>query len=131
MLYRIRLYLLRVTPGSARSISGVRLLRSRSCVEAVARLCRENHVRLMLFHTPLNPKVKLYLTAHDKQAHYDFVRGLAARYQLPVGEFEETIPRQYWGRILNGPDPLHLGRTGHKMLAELILDMMAKNAGGD
>ena len=131
MLYRIRLYILRVTPGGARSISGVRLLRSQSCVDSVARLCRESHVRLMLFHAPLNPEVKLYLTAHDRQAHYDFVRGLAARYQLPVGEFEEAIPRQYWGRVLNGPDPLHLGRTGHKMLAELIFDMMAKNAGGD
>ena len=84
----------------------------------------------MLFRS-LNPEVKLYLTAHDKQAHYDFVNGLAARYQLPVGAFEEAIPSQYWGRMLNGPDPLHLSRTGHKMLAELIFDMMAKNAGGD
>jgi hypothetical protein len=131
MLYRIRLYILRVTPDSARSISGVRLLRSQACVEMVARLCRENRVRLMLFHAPLNPEVKLYLTANDKQAHYDFVNGLAARYQLPVGAFEEAIPRQYWGRMLNGPDPLHLSRTGQKMLAGMMFDMIAKNAGGD
>jgi hypothetical protein len=131
MLYRIRLYILHVTPGSARSISGVRLLRGRSCVEAIARLCHENGVRLLLFHTPLNPGVKLYLTPRDKEAHYEFVRQLAARYSLPVGAYEEAIPAPYWGRVLNGPDPLHLGRTGHTMLAEVMLDMIARNVRGE
>ena len=130
MLYRFRLYIFRVAPSSARSISGPRLLQSRSCLEAMAQICRDDHVRLMLFHAPLNPDVKLYGTPQDKREHYAFVRDLAARYQIPVGEFEEAIPSQYWGKILNGPEVLHLGRAGQTILADMLLDMLAKNAGG-
>jgi hypothetical protein len=129
MLYRIRLYILRVSPGSSRSITGPRLLQSRASVENIARMCRESNVQLMLYHAPLNPNVKLYSSPSDKEKHYAFVRDLAARYQLPVGEFEESIPSQDWGKLLNGPEVLHLGRAGHKELADLIFDMLAKNLG--
>jgi hypothetical protein len=130
MLYRIRLYILRIAPSGARSISGPRLSQSRSCLETIARSCAAGGVRLMLFHAPLNPNVKLYRTPQDRQEHYVFIRNLAAQYHIPVGEFEDSVPSQCWGRILNGPEVLHLGRAGHKMLADLLLNMMAKETSG-
>ena len=128
-LYRGRLYFLRLKPSTPRSITGVRLIRSQAAVEEIARLCRESGVRLILFHAPLNPEVKLYRTAEDRTAHYAFVHDLAARYDLPVFDLENAIPAQDWGRLLNGPDPLHMGRKAHRLMARMMADILAHNTG--
>jgi hypothetical protein len=127
-LYRGRLYFLRLAPSTPRSITGVRLIRSQAALEETARLCRDNGVRLILFHAPLNPEVKLYRTAEDRQAHYAFVRDLAARYNVPVWDLENSIPAKDWGRLLNGPDPLHMGRLAHHLMAKKMTDILAGRA---
>jgi hypothetical protein len=129
-LYRGRLYFLRLKPSTPRSITGVRLIRSQAAVEEIARLCRENHVRLVLFHAPLNPEVKLYRTAEDRRAHYAFVSDLAARYGIPVYDLEDSVPAKEWGRLLNGPDPLHMGRQAHHWMAQRMAAILAENTGG-
>ena len=129
LLYRFRLYLLQLKPSTARSISGARLVRSRAALEAIARLCRDHQVRLVLFYAPLNPRVNLYQTAEDERSYHDFADDLARRYQLPLYNLENRIPAGLWGRYYNSPDPLHLGREGHKLMADLLEEPVLRSLG--
>jgi hypothetical protein len=130
VLYRGRLYLLQLKPSTARSISGSRLLASRSAVDSIAALCEANHIRLLLFHAPVNPNVSLYRTAEDRQSYRTFVASIAQKYHVPVFDFENSIDAKYWGHLLNSPDPLHMGRAGHQLMAQQLLvaiDAATKN----
>jgi hypothetical protein len=117
MLYRARIYFLRIRPSTARSIMGPQLARSRAAVEAIADSCRKGGVRLAVFSAPVNPAVSLYRSPEDKSRFEGFVRTLAERYRLPVADLESSIAGKFWGRQLNGPDPMHMGRTAHAVFA--------------
>ena len=119
-LYRGRLYLLRLKPSTARSITGYRLLAARSAVDSIAELCAANGVQLLLFHAPVNPAVSLYRTPRDREGYHDFVSGVAADYHLTLFNFENSISAGYWGHLLNGPEPLHMSRTAHRQMAKQI-----------
>ena len=124
VLYRGRLYLLHLKPSTARSISGSRLLAAQSAVDSIAAICKDNHVRLLLFHAPVNPNVMLYRTSDDREAYRKFVAGVASRYGLPLFDFENSISAEHWGHLLNGPDPLHMGRAGQQQMAKLVFQAM-------
>jgi hypothetical protein len=124
LLYHARLYFLRITPSTARSITGARLLSSRASIEAIARLCNGQHVKLVLFNAPVNPNVSLYRTSADRNSYHQFLTGITEQFNIPLYDFEDTVPSEYWGSLLNGPDPLHMGRKGHQILAGQILDAL-------
>jgi hypothetical protein len=124
VLYRGRLYLLQLKPSTARSITGSRLLASRSAVDSIAKLCQANNIRLVLFNAPVNPSVSLYRTPEDRQSYRDFVASIAANYHLPVFDFENSISAEYWGHLLNGPEPLHMGRIAHQLMAKQVIQSM-------
>lgn len=124
VLYRGRLYLLHLKPSTARSISGSRLSAAQSAVDSIAALCTANHVRLLLFHAPVNPNVMLYRSPEDREAYRQFVAGVASRYRLPLFDFENSISAEHWGHLLNGPDPLHMGRAGQQEMAKLVFQAM-------
>ncbi len=125
VLYRGRLYFLHLKPSTARSISGSRLLAAQAAVDSIAALCAANRVRLLLFHAPVNPNVVLYRTPEDREAYRQFVAGIASRYGLPLFDFENSIGAEHWGHLLNGPDPLHMGRAGQQQMAKLVLEAMS------
>jgi hypothetical protein len=131
MLYRARLYILRLQPSSARSISGPRLLRSQAAIEAIAERCRLAHVKLVLFTAPLNPRISLYRNAEDKATYETFVQNVATKYNLPLYRFDDCVLAEYWGRLLNGPDPLHLGRRGHQIVAAKMIEIVRKTLPGE
>jgi hypothetical protein len=122
VLYRIRLYIFRLDPGKARSIGGARLAQSRAAVEAIAGLCRDHHIELYLFNAPMNPKVVLYATASDRRVYRELLDDIRNRYGARVYDFENAVPAASWGRWMNGPDPMHLSRAGHRQLAKLFLN---------
>jgi len=126
MLIRFRTYLLHLGSARRRSLGGSRVARSRAALEQLADLCGRSGIRLILFHAPSNPAVPLYGTAEDDRSYHDFANSLAARYSVTVLDFEHSIPAGEWGMSLNFPDPLHLGRQGHKRLARLMLAAFAE-----
>ena len=119
-LYRGRLYLLQLKPSTARSINGSRLLAARSAVDSIAALCSSNHIRLLLFHAPVNPNVSLYRTVEDRRSYRSFVASISTKYKVPLFDFEGSIESKYWGHLLNSPDPLHMGRAGHALMAKQL-----------
>jgi hypothetical protein len=123
-LYRGRLYLLRLKPSTARSISGSRLLAARSAVDSIADLCAINDVQLLLFHAPVNPVVSLYRTPGDREGYHDFVNRVASHYHLTLLDFENSIDAEHWGHLLNGPEPLHMSRAAHHQMAKQVLESL-------
>jgi hypothetical protein len=121
MLYRGRLYFLRIKPSNARSISGPRLDRSHAALDAIADACRQARVRLVLFTAPLNPRVSLYGSDEDKERFETFVSGLAEKYDLRLFDLEHRVAAELWGRQFNSPDPLHMGRKAHELMADEIV----------
>ena len=121
MLYRARIYLLRLKPSTARSITGTRVVQARACLARILAFCREQHIRPVFFMAPVNPQVKLYRSDDDRQRLADAVREIEALGAIRVVPIENAIPAEMWGRQYNGPDPLHLGRKGHQQLAQLLL----------
>jgi hypothetical protein len=117
LLYRSRLYFLNLKPSSARSITGARLISSQSALIALAKLCEKENVRLVLLQAPVNPRVSLYRTSEDKESFHQFVGEIANQHNLTLLNFEDSVTAEHWGRLYNGPDPLHLGRAAHHQLA--------------
>jgi hypothetical protein len=121
MLYRARLYFLRIKPSNARSIAGPRLTRSQAALDAIAAISQSAGVRLVLFTAPLNPRVSLYASPNDKEGFDGFVQRLAMKYGLHLFDLENTVPANLWGRQFNGPDPLHMGRRAHQLVADVMV----------
>lgn len=124
LLYRCRLYFLNLKPSTGRSIEGSRLLAARSAVVSVADLCTAYHIRLFMFYAPVNPLASIYRTSEDRISYRSFVAGVAARNGVPLYDFENSIPADYWGNLLNGPDPLHMGRRAHREFAHKMMSAM-------
>jgi hypothetical protein len=124
LLYAARIHILGLKPTTARSISGPRLLRSQAALEAALELCRKHNIRLILFNAPVNPRVSLYRTQVDRGGYQNFLRDIIERYGVPVHDLEGLIPFENWGTWMNMPDPLHLGRTGHRRLADVMIRLI-------
>ncbi len=122
-LYRCRLYFLRLKPSTARSVTGARLVAARAAVEDIVKLAHQEKVPLFLFSAPVNPLVSLYRTPEDKASYQEFIHKVAVENGGPLYDFEDTISADHWGNLLNGPDPLHMGRAAHALLAQ---EMYAK-----
>jgi hypothetical protein len=122
-LYRCRLYFLRLKPSTARSVTGARLFVARAALLDIVKLAHEENVPLFLFSAPVNPLVSLYRTPEDKASYQEFIAKVAALNGGPLYDFENTISADHWGNLLNGPDPLHMGREAHALMAH---EMYAK-----
>lgn len=122
-LYRCRLFFLRLKPSTARSVTGARLLVARAAVEDAVKLAHEKKVQVFLFNAPVNPLVSLYRTPEDRASYQEFVARIAQQNGGPVYDFENVIGADHWGNLLNGPDPLHMGRAAHALMAQ---EMYAK-----
>jgi hypothetical protein len=120
LLYRMRLYFLRLRPDTARSVTGSRLIRSRQALEAMVDICRERGIRLLFFYAPLNPRVNLFKTPADASSYHEFATTLAQKAGAPLLNLEGIVPAALWGSVHNSPDPLHLGRQGHQLMAEAL-----------
>lgn len=124
LLYRARVYLLRLRPTTARSIDGTRFVQARASVEAILEFCRKQNIRPVLFLAPVNPRISLYRTEEDRQRFLGLVADLEAGGAV-VARLEDAIPAELWGREFGGPDPLHLGRRGHAALADRLVEPIA------
>jgi hypothetical protein len=121
MLYRARVYLLRLKPTTARSISGTRVVQAVACLDRILDFCAEQKIASVLFLAPVNPAVKLYGTQDDETRFYARVHEIEARSHVTMLPFEHSIPATMWGRQYDGPDPLHLGRQGHHAMADQMI----------
>jgi hypothetical protein len=127
MLLRGRYYILRLSSDRKRSLGGSRVNASRAALEDLAGLCARSGIRLILFQAPTNPAVPLYATPEDDRSYHGFATSLAARHGLTLLDFEHCIPATNWGRTLNDPDPLHLGRAGHRQMADLMITALQQS----
>jgi len=126
MLVRARTYFLHLGSASKRSLGGERLAASRAALEHLAELSKRSGIRMIFFQAPTNPAVPLYATSEDDRAYHEFGNSLAARYGIPLLDFEHSVPGNEWGMSLNLPDPLHLGRAGHRRLAGQMMAALAQ-----
>ena len=130
-LYRVRVYVFHLNPTTARSIAGTRLLQSQASIESIARLCREEDIKLVMYSAPVNPRVDLYRRPEDQQSYQAFLHLMEVKYQVRIYDLEHAIPEQYWGTWMNGPDPLHLGREGHVKLAARMGEVIHLELAGE
>ena len=124
LFYRLRVYVLRIRPTTARTITGARLVRSRAALEAMLEQCRAAGIRAILFDAPVNPRVSLYRRPEDRASYDAFKRHLATTYGVPVHDLSRIVPADAWGTWMGEPDPLHLGRRGHRLVAAAMREML-------
>jgi hypothetical protein len=122
LLYRGRIYFLRLKPSTARSITGYRLQASSSSLDSVAALCKANNIKLLLFYAPVNPTVSLYRVPENRESYRQIVGGVAEKYGVPLFDFENSISAEHWGFMLAGPDPLHMGRSAQQLMAKQVVE---------
>jgi len=119
-LYLLRANVLGITPTTRRSLGGAALMVSVSALERVGVLCRQHGTRLTLFNAPQNPRAPLYRTERDRQEYNQIILNLSHKYATSYFDFEDTIPADMWGVWIDGPDPIHFGRAGHRRLADTM-----------
>lgn len=127
-LYKLRVYILNIRPTTARTITGTRLIRSQASIREIARLCQSNGIRLVLFHAPVNPLVHLYRTEEDRRTYREFAAQIAQQPGVTLYDLEDAVPAEQWGKWMNGPDPLHLSRAGHRNVAARIVSALDQTA---
>ena len=121
-LYLARIHLLNITTSSRRSVGAATLSLNVSALERVGELCRANGIRLTLFNAPQNPLVPLYQTPADRDEYHRVIADLERRYAWRSFDFENAIATDMWGVWIDGPDPIHFGRAGHRRFAELLFN---------
>jgi hypothetical protein len=121
-LYLLRVYFLRITPTTRRAIGGPSFFSNMSSLERIAELCRSQRVDLVLFNAPQNPATPLYLNDDSRTSYEGMIRDFAQKNEVMLIDLEESIPGKYWGVWIDGPDPVHLGREGHRQMARLMID---------
>ena len=119
-LYLCRVYFLHIKPTTPRSLGPAQLAAASSSLDEIAQLCAQNQIKLAIFNAPQNPLTPLYKTAADRATYERTIRELALRRQLRFYDFESAVPGPYWGVWIDGPDPIHIGRAAHQILAEKI-----------
>jgi hypothetical protein len=120
-LYLMRVYFLRITPTTRRAIGGPSFSSNMSSLERIAELCRSQRVDLALFNAPQNPATPLYLNDDSRTSYERMIRDFAKKNEVMLIDLEESIPGNYWGVWIDGPDPIHLGREGHRQMARLMI----------
>ena len=130
LLYRMRIYLLRLRPTTARSIAGTRFVQAGASIQAILAFCRDRAIRPVLFVAPVNPRLNLYRTPEDLERFMALVRDIEAG-GVVVEHLEDAVPAEMWGRQFDGPDPLHLGRKGHAALAGRLIPPIETALGGE
>jgi hypothetical protein len=127
LMTQCRVYFLHLKSARARTLTGSRIAASRAALADLAEVCGQSGIRVILFEAPTNPAVPLYLTPDDDRQYHEFTRSVASRFGLKILDFEHSIPAGEWGMSLNVPDPLHLGREGHRRLAGLMCAALDQN----
>lgn len=127
MLLRCRSYFLHIQQSTPRSLTGSRLEASRAALVSLLELSGRAGIRTIVFQAPTNPSVRLYRTKDDDSSYHDFASRLVGRFGLTSFDFEHSIPAGNWGMALNSPDPLHLSRAGHHMLASLMMQQLKQH----
>lgn len=122
LLYRERLYFLRLKPTTGRSISGARLVNSRATVEAIVAYASARRIPLLLVNAAVNPQVHLYRSAADRENFVAFLQST----RCPLLDLENSVDGRLWGKLFNGPDPLHMSRQGHRIFAERLVPAIEK-----
>jgi len=79
----------------------------------------------------VNPAVSLYGSSDDKSRYETFVRTIAERYHLAVADLESSVADKLWGRQLNVPDPMHMGRTAQAVVAGEVAPFIQEVLGQD
>jgi hypothetical protein len=119
-LYLSRVYFLGITPTTRRPLGGSYGM-NMACLEGVAAKCRANGIVLKLFLAPQNPKAQLWRTEGDRAQYRTGARTIADRYGLALVDLENVVPAPDWGAWIDGPDPIHFGLEGHRLMAEAVL----------
>jgi hypothetical protein len=120
LLYLMRVYLLKITPTTPRPLSGAAFETSVAALDRIAEICRDSGIELRLFLAPQNPATPLWRTVEDRNRYLDAGRRLSEKYHLPLTDLENTIPKQDWGVWIDGPDPIHFGLQGHRLMADAV-----------
>jgi hypothetical protein len=121
-LYLGRVYFLGIKTSTKRSVSAATLALNVAAVERIGELCRAHGIRLSVFNAPQNPLVPLYQTEADRDEYHRVIADLARRFSWKSYDFENSLDKDMWGVWLDGPDPIHFGRAGHKRFAQVLLD---------
>lgn len=121
VLYLLRVHVLRIKPTTPRPIGGATLQQNEASLAAIARLCSENKIELKLFNAPQNPLSPLYNSERNRQLYQETIHRIAKSNAAPIYDFEASIPAEYWGVWIDGPDPIHFGRRAHQMMANLVV----------
>jgi hypothetical protein len=122
ILYLARVDLLGITPTTKRSLGGGTLAANLSALRRIGALCRSAGIRLVFFNAPQNPQAPLYRTPADRDHYEQIVAQLAREEAQGYFDFETSIPAPLWGAWIDGPDPIHFGRTAHRQFADLMFE---------
>ncbi len=121
LLYLLRVFLLDIKPTTRRSIGGGSVTLNLGALERIVELCRQHQIELVLMNAPQNSSAPLYLTDEDKRRYESLIHEVAEAHHLRLYDFEGSIPGECWGVWIDGPDPIHFGRDGHRRMAELLI----------
>lgn len=121
LLYLLRVYLLKITPTTPRPLSGAAYETSVAALDRLATVCSDNGIELRLFLAPQNPTVRMWLTQADRDRYRGACSRLAEKRGLKLVDLEDCVPDRLWGVWIDGPDPIHFGLEGHRVMAESVL----------
>ena len=58
----------------------------------------------------------------ERDKYHRVIADLGRDYAWRSFDFEDSIAKEMWGVWIDGPDPIHFGRAGHRQFAQLLFD---------
>lgn len=116
VLYEARVDILKISPTTRRHIAGVPAAANFQALADLSRMAAAAGAKVLIYNAPINPLVDMFY-ADEYQDYLHRLTDLVA--QIPGAMFADladAVPEQDWGYWLDGPDPIHFGENGHRIV---------------
>ena len=132
--YKLRNFILGITPSSTRKLIPGRYLDNIMALEEIIESAKRKDIKVLVYIVPIRDDVKIPYDLKDYKSFKSSVMSMGNNELIEVVNFEKIVPVDYWGtkkstsinNDIEELDFMHFQSEGHELLSERIF-MELKN----
>jgi hypothetical protein len=124
----LRNKLLNIKSTSVRPLLEGRMYENLNALDEILEFSRKNKIILIFYFVPIRPEGLGPYAANDYALWQKNIEDVIAKHGYFSHNFRELVPLDEWGsNFKNDIDYMHFTEHGHKRLASVLFDIIAKN----
>jgi hypothetical protein len=126
-LYSVRNFVFRIKSNTKRPIIASRLEANMNAMVELLELCKRHNVKVLVYVAPTRWDVEPPYFLDKYEAWKPEVERLAQEHGAYYADLDKIVPDRYWGTVGGDIDFMHFQGPGHEILAQRILEEVAKH----